>query len=119
MAMFLRLDIEGVDESRILVGLQAAMAVFESYNVHPYAADEGRWAYIVADETGDDLLPRHEELGRIWFEAEAAAVSAACTFEDGRKLPSRNARLSVFDDQAPAPPVFSIGPAPHHSSSAG
>lgn len=107
MAMFLRLNIEGVDEARILVGLRAAMAIFETHQVHPYAADEGRWAAIVADETGDELLPRHAELGRIWSEAEAAAIDAACTLDDGRRLASRGAQLSVFDDQAPAAPVFS------------
>lgn len=106
MAMFLRLDIEGVDEARILVGLRAAMAVFEAHKVHSYTADEGRWAAIVADETGDELLPRHAELGRIWAWAEAAAIDAACTLDDGQRLASRGAQLSVLDDQAPAAPVF-------------
>ena len=106
MALFLRLNIEGVNEERILVGLRAAMAVFEAHRVHPYDADEGRWECIVADESGDDLLPRHAELGQIWAQAEVAAIAAACTLEDSRQLPSATAWLQLVDDKAPAEPLF-------------
>jgi len=70
MAMYLRLTIEGVDEERNVVGLRAGGG-FRGPPVLPYAADEGRWASIVADERDADLLPSHAEFGRIWAAARA------------------------------------------------